>query len=73
MITITESRYYFEDPVDAITSLSRTGFFGPTVVALTRFQCALIVSVNTETHKGWFKTSEVVHRFFYIYTFLYLT
>ena len=29
--------YYFEDPVNATTSLLRPGFYGPTVVALTGF------------------------------------
>ena len=30
-----ESFYYFEDPVNATTSLLRSGFYSPTVVALT--------------------------------------
>ena len=34
-----ESFYYFEDPVNATTSLLRPGFYGPTVVALTGFHC----------------------------------
>ena len=34
-----ESFYYFEDPVNATTSLLRPGFDGPTVVALTGFHC----------------------------------
>ena len=34
-----ESLYYFEDPVNATTSLLRPGFYGPTVVALTGFHC----------------------------------
>ena len=33
------SFYYFEDPVNATTSLLRPGFYGPTVVALTGFHC----------------------------------
>ena len=36
-VKITESFYYFED--NATTSLLRPGFYGPTVVALTGFQC----------------------------------
>ena len=34
-----ESFYYFEDPVNATTSLLRTGFYGPMAVALTGFHC----------------------------------
>ena len=36
-VKITEVFYYFED--NATTSLLRPGFYGPTVVALTGFQC----------------------------------
>ena len=38
-VTIIESFYYFEDPVNATTSVLRPGFYGPTVVALTGFHC----------------------------------
>ena len=40
--TTIESFYYFEDPVNATTSLLRPGFYGPTVVALTGFHCIYI-------------------------------
>ena len=38
-VKITESFYYFEDPIHATTLLLRPGFNGPTVVALTGFHC----------------------------------
>ena len=38
-VKITESFYYFEDPVNATTSLLRTGFYDPTVVDLRGFHC----------------------------------
>ena len=39
-VRITELFYFFEDPVDSIgTSLLKPGFYGLTVVALTRFHC----------------------------------
>ena len=34
-----DSFYYFEDPVNVTTSLLWPGFYGPTVVVLTRFHC----------------------------------
>ena len=39
--TTIESFYYFEDPVNATTSLLRPGFYGPTVVALTGLHVAV--------------------------------
>ena len=36
---ITESFYYYEDPVNTTTLVLRPGFYGPTVVALKRFHC----------------------------------
>ena len=36
-VKISESFHYFED--NATTSLLRPGFYGPTMVALTRFHC----------------------------------
>ena len=41
---MTESFYYFEDPVKMTTSLLRPGFYGPMVVALMRFHCILLLS-----------------------------
>ena len=38
-VKITESFYYFEDPVNATTSLLPTGFYDPTVVDLRGFHC----------------------------------
>ena len=35
-VTIIELFYYFEDPVNATTSVLRPGFYGPMVVALKR-------------------------------------
>ena len=35
--------YYFEDPVNATTSLLRPGFYGPTVVVLTGFHYTQIL------------------------------
>ena len=40
-IKITESFYYFEDPVDASFLLLQPGFYGPMVVALTEFDSIL--------------------------------
>ena len=38
-----ESFYYFEEPVNATTSLLQPGFYGPMVVALTGFHCTMYV------------------------------
>ena len=38
-LKITESFYYFEDPINETTSLLWPGFYGPTEVALTGFHC----------------------------------
>ena len=46
-----ESFYYFEDPVNAITSLLGPGFYGATVVALTGFHCKYIWSLKDKNAK----------------------
>ena len=38
-VKTTGSFYYFEDPVNASTSLLRPGFYGLMVVALMEFHC----------------------------------
>ena len=41
-VKTVESFCYFDDPVNATTSLLRPAFYGPTVVALTGFHCTSI-------------------------------
>ena len=38
-IKITESSYYFEDPINVTLCCSYDQDYGPTVVTLTRFHC----------------------------------
>ena len=44
MLKITESFYYFEDPVNTTTLLLRPGFYSPMVVTLMGFHCILILN-----------------------------
>ena len=59
-VTIIESFYYFEDPVNATTSVLRPGFYGPMVVALTGFHCK-------KSEQWQFSKHVLISRYFFMW------